>query len=171
MLCLFKRLNQTAYKKLIWALAISETLHNLEETIWMPAKSQSFHSWQAPVTAFEFRFAVIVLTLLIYAVIYFFSKKEHPALNFMMAGVLLAILFNVFVPHLVGSIILGDFIPGVVTGVLFNLPVTFYLLWRGLREKLYTFKTLLLGGIVFSVIGLALIPVCFSLADLIQTLF
>lgn len=166
---IINRLDQIDYKKLIWLFAITETIHNLEEAIWLPEWSQtvSIGIWQSPVGTFEFRFAVALLTVLFYVLIYFFSKYESRYLNALMGGVLLMVIFNVFIPHLIATIITFDLVPGVISGLLLNVPVCLYLLWRGLNEGIYETRTLLLSGLALTVIALPLLQVLFIMGRLI----
>lgn len=162
-------LNQINYKKLIWLLAIAETIHNLEEAIWLPEWSQtvSMGIWQSPVGTFEFRFAVVLLTVLLYVLIYVFARHENKFLDALMGGVLLMVIFNVFMPHLIASIFTSDLVPGVVSGMLLNVPVCLYLLWRGLNEGIYKTRTVLLCGLALAAIALPLLQVLFILGRLI----
>ncbi len=164
-------LNRINYKKIIWLLAISETFHNMEEAIRLPLWTQTLKVRHPQVSAFEFRFAVILLTLLIYWIIYYFSKHENKFAEYSMAGVLTAILFNVFVPHLAGTIIAADFVPGVITGVLMNVPVCLYLILRGLKEGIYSVKSLAAGGIIFTIITMPALPVVFAMGKFVESFF
>ena len=149
-----ERLNQIGYTKVVWLLAVSETIHNLEEAIWLPAFSQTAAvSWQRPTGAFEFRFADTLLTLMIYGVIYYFSRSGSRLSRYLMGGALVGILFNVFVPHLAGTVTLARYAPGTVSGVLLNIPVILYLIRRGMKEGFYDVRTLVFGGIIFMVFG------------------
>jgi hypothetical protein len=156
---IIEKLNAIHYKKIIWLLAVSETLHNIEEAIWLPGTSTTIVKWHYSVGTFEFRIAVLLLTVLIYGIILYFSKSESKTASFLMGGSLVIILFNVFIPHLVGSIINFSYAPGVISGIFFNIPTTYYLLWRGIKENYYNSKSLVLGGIVFLPISILLIQI------------
>ena len=51
-----------------WLFPAAITVHNLEEAIWLPGWSRTAGEWHAGVGAFEFRFAVAVLTALAWVV-------------------------------------------------------------------------------------------------------
>ncbi len=161
-------LNQVSFRKAIWILAIAETLHNIEEAIWLPEWSRTAGAWHAPVSAFEFRFAAAMFTLLVYAVLYYFYKRGTAASRYLVGGVLVVILFNVFVPHLAATIVRGRYAPGVGTGVLLNTPFTIYLLRRGLREGVFTRRTLMAGTAMAASIALPLLVLSFALARALE---
>jgi hypothetical protein len=151
-----ERLRETPYRKIAWILALSETLHNIEEAIWLPEWSRSAGLWHPPVGPFEFRFAVAVVTLAVYGVIIYFMKRETRPARLLMGGTLVVILVNVFAPHVAAAVVTGRYAPGVLTGVLLNLPVTFYLLRRGLKEGEYTPSSLALGTLACALLALSL---------------
>ncbi len=160
-------LAQAGYRQVIWTLAVAETLHNLEEAIWLPAWSKASGAWHPPVGAFEFRFAVVVVTLLFYAIIYDFSRHSSARSRYLMGGTLVLVLFNVFVPHLLATIIMTRYAPGVVTGVLVNLPVTVYLLLRGLHEGIFSVRDLAIGTAAIAAIVLPLLPIAFAVGRVV----
>jgi hypothetical protein len=57
-----------SYRNLIWLFLIVVTLHNAEESIWLPGWSKREVLWHSPVTPGSFRFTVAVLTVLAFAV-------------------------------------------------------------------------------------------------------
>lgn len=147
-------LSHVPYTHLIWALAISETVHNLEEAIWLPAWSQTIGVWHPSIGALEFRSSVIVITLLFYAIFYYFSQHENALARHLMGGSLVMILFNVLVPHLLATMVTTRYAPGVASGVLLNGPIAGYLLWRGVTEGRFTRRTLVIGAVALSAIAL-----------------
>lgn len=163
-------LMQYDLKRLAWLLALSETIHNLEEALWLPAWSKSAGPWHEPVGAFEFRFAVIVITLIVYAVIWYFSRCDNRIASGMMGGILVVILVNVFFPHLIASIACMEYVPGLLTGILLNLPVTIYLLRRGVCEDFFNTRILVIGTAGMAVITIPLLPVLFALGRWIAVL-
>lgn len=158
-------LKKTNLKKLVWIVALSETLHNIEEAIWMPGWSHSAGMWQQPVGTFEFRFAVTVLTLLFYGIIFYYYRSNNQSAKYLMSGLLVLILFNVFIPHLLAAIFLTRYAPGVITGVLFNIPVTLYFLRRGIKEKEFDKRTLIFGSLGFAIVTLPLLFLLFALGS------
>ncbi len=166
-----ERLRETPYRKIVWIVALSETLHNIEEAIWLPEWSRSAGPWHPPMGPFEFRFAVAVVTLAVYGVILYFMKRETRPAKLLMGGTLVVILVNVFIPHMAATIMTARYTPGVLTGVLLNLPVTFYLLRRGLKEGEYTSSSLALGAVTCAILALSLMLGSFAAGRWMEQLF
>lgn len=165
---MIEKLNQIGYKKVIWILAISETIHNFEEAIWLPEWSKAAGVWHPKVGATEFRIAVFLITVMFYVVIYYFSKNMNSTSTFLMGGALVIVLFNVLMPHLLATVLTLNYVPGVITGVLLNVPVTLYLLKRGLQEELFTVKKIVLSGVFFAGIAFPLIQLFFAVGRIMS---
>lgn len=147
-----------------WLFALAVTVHNLEEALLLPAWSQKAGKWHHPVGAVEFRFAVIVLTLLAYAAVVLtavYGKESAGA--YFLSGYALAMLLNVLFPHVIATAVMRRYAPGTLTALLLNLPVTFLLLRQGLHEGYIQLnKFIWVGPLV--VIGLLIaIPVLFAI--------
>jgi hypothetical protein len=118
-----------------WLFAFVVAAHNLEEAIWLPAWSQTAGRWPQAVGNTEFRFAVIILTLLAVISTWLATVQGKASFGaYLVAGYALAILLNVLVPHLAASLVSRSYMPGTATAVLLNLPVTIGLLTRAFRE-------------------------------------
>lgn len=157
-------------KHLVLILAVTETLHNTEEAIWFPSGSSTLSIWQPSVGVLEFRIAIILLTFLFYGVMYYSMTYDTQFSSYIFSGMVTMILFNVFVPHLLGTIITGEFVPGVATGILLNIPITVLLLWKVLKEKRISWKTIMIGGIGFGLLTAPLILVLFTVGKIIKQL-
>lgn len=168
---IIQKLNQISFKKVIWLLAITETIHNLEEAIWLPKWSQTAGIWHPSTGTFEFRFAVTFFTLLFYGLIYYYTKHDNKFGKYLISGLLVIILFNVFMPHLLATIALGKYAPGVISGLLLNVPAAIYLISRGMKENEFTYKTLIIGGVCLMLAMLPLLPASFALGRFIEYIF
>ena len=171
MISVLERLNKIDYKRIVWFLAVTITIHNMEEAIWLPDWSPSAAGWLPRVGAFEFRFAVTVLTLIFYGIIYYFSVKDTKLSAYLMYGLIAGMLFNVFIPHTIATISWGVNAPGAVTGILLNLPVTLYLLHRGMKEGWFDLKLFIGAGMTFGLGTLLLILVLFRIGRVISDNF
>jgi hypothetical protein len=148
------------FRKLQWLFPIAVTLHNAEEAIWMPR-------WRAPLLEdvvgsppgpAEIRAALVVFTVAAFAVTYLSARHGPESIwAYLTFGYIVAMLANVFVPHVPASIVFRGYAPGVVTAVLINLPVMSVLVNGMLREgwvhgwKMTVFGIgvpLMLGGII-----------------------
>jgi len=142
--------------------AIATALHNLEEAIWLPEWSRNAGRWHHAVERDEFRFAVIVLTLLaVLSVVLAIHQGKESLGAYLVTGYALAMLLNVLLPHVVGSLVMRRYMPGTATAVLLNLPVTLYVLNLGFRECYIDSHTFVIVGpaVVVSIVGL--IPLLF----------
>lgn len=142
-----ERFNQVEFPAVQWLLPVAVTLHMVEEVIWLPAWSQTAGGWHVPVGWGQFAVASAVLVALAFAgtVASARSGRESAAVYLTM-GLALVMLINVFYPHVGATIDLGRYAPGVVTGVLINLPLMPYLLRRAFRDGYVSRKRFLLAA-------------------------
>ncbi|MEW6670902.1 MAG: HXXEE domain-containing protein [Thermodesulfobacteriota bacterium] len=152
------------FNLLVWLFAIAITVHNLEESIWLPRWSKSAGRWHHPVEPGEFRFAVAALTVFAYAAacLAFVGGRESAG-AYLISGYALAMLINVVFPHLVATVALRRYAPGVATALVLNLPVTFFLLRQAIAEKYVRPDTFIWAGPLVVVCILVSIPVLFAL--------
>ncbi|CAM4452032.1 HXXEE domain-containing protein [Paenibacillus tarimensis] len=139
------------------------TLHNIEEALWLPKWSQQPSRFQKPVTAGEFHFAVIVITALAY--LSAFSHVYLPEAAFtkwIFIGFLGSMIINAVFPHLIATVVMKKYAPGLLTGLLINIPINSLILYQMFTEDLIVWKELILSTLVVGIILLALIPVLFK---------
>jgi hypothetical protein len=149
----------------LFALAV--TLHNIEEALLLPKWSQSAGRWHHPVGAREFRFAVAVLTVFAYVVAYLAAAGGRESVGaYLLAGYALAMLLNVFFPHVLATLVMCRYAPGTVTALLLNLPITVLLLHRGIQEGYVQVHRLAWMGPSVVAGILAAIPVLFAIGRL-----
>lgn len=118
----------------LWLFPGAFALHNLEEALWLPDWSQSAGRLHPPVGAGEFRFALAVLTVgsvLLTAL----ALRRGGRWFLALAGLWGVMLLNIVFPHLLATLLLGRYAPGLGTGLLLILPVNVYLLRRAFREQ------------------------------------
>ncbi len=102
-------------EKVIWMFPIALTLHNLEESIWLPAWSQHAGFWESPVGPAEFRVAAALLAILAYGVAYWSIRAGKQAIGtYAMTGFVFAMLLNM-IYHVAATLGLHQYVPGVVT--------------------------------------------------------
>jgi len=147
-----------------WLFTVGVLIHNTEEALRLPAWSLHTGKWYAPVDPREFRFAVVALSALL--VIFALSSSftaAGSASSYLMAGYVLAMVLNVFIPHVIATVCMWRYMPGTATALVFNLPLGLMYLSRALSEnqiELHVFCWI--GPIV--VLGImASIPVLFLL--------
>jgi hypothetical protein len=126
-----------SFERLQWLFPIAVTLHNSEEAICFPAW-WTRHVREVPVhpNPALFRFALALLTAAAFLVTFFGRQKGRESLwAYLTFGYIVAMLVNVFIPHIPASVVFRSYTPGVVTAVLINLPVMSWLAILALRDR------------------------------------
>ena len=110
--------------KLLFLLGF--TLHNLEEAVWLPEWSRTAKKYHEPVERHQFIFAVIIITVIGYLVALFdiMSGESGSIPNYVFLGFVGMMGINSIFPHLISTLILKKYAPGLLTGVLLNLPIS-----------------------------------------------
>ncbi|SHF08060.1 Protein of unknown function with HXXEE motif-containing protein [Seinonella peptonophila] len=151
-----------SFWQLQWLFPILTTLHNLEEAIWLPKWSQQAGKWHAKVGKQEFRFAVIVLTALAYLLTFLsWSYGPESIWVYLNCGYMLAMLINVFFPHLLATIVMRQYCPGIGTGIAFNLPINFLLLYLAFQDKWITHNKFMIISPITVLVLLLSLPILF----------
>ena len=152
-----------------WLFPAAFALHNTEEAIWMPSFSKTAGRFARPVNSFEFIFAVVILTILsvIITELFFIYGKESFFCSLYFAFNL-AMLLNVFFPHIAAAISLKKYCPGLLTGLIFLAPVTIYILYYGYTNGLIKFPEFWFVAIPFTLLIIASIPFLFNTGKLLQ---
>lgn len=113
--------------ELLFLLGFS--LHNVEEALWLPAWSVHAGRYHRPVTADEFRFAVIIVTAMGFLVTFQYFIFSHLFISrCVYLGFVLMIVLNALFPHLAATILLRRYAPGTATAWLLNVPIGLYVL-------------------------------------------
>ena len=137
-------LTSTVTSAVFWLFPIAFTLHNTEEAICDAGISKHAGRFQKPVSTFEFLFALVPITALGAAItLLFYSAGKLSIPCYLFFAFNLGMLANVFFPHLVATIALGRYCPGLATGILLLAPVTSYLLFLGYCEGYFEIPRLL----------------------------
>lgn len=126
-------------------------VHNAEEVLGLERWSQAVPSYvHSPVTTGQFGIAVALFTALGFLTVFFrrlyLSETAYFRVLAAFAGML---LLNVFFPHLIATLYFKAYAPGVISAVTLNLPVTAFILWRGVSLKLLRPRS----AAAFSILG------------------
>lgn len=147
---------------LFFCLAI--TLHNIEEAIWLPKWSQQNSKFHKPVTSSEFHFAVIFVTILAYLSSFsFLYMPDSVVAKWIFIGFLGSMIFNAIFPHLIATILLKKYAPGLLTGLLLNLPINSFVIYHMFSINLISWNELVISTVAVGIILLALIPFLFKI--------
>ncbi|KGR81741.1 HXXEE domain-containing protein [Lysinibacillus odysseyi] len=148
---------------LIVLFCIAITLHNLEEAIWLPAWSRQSSRVQKSVAEGEFRFAVTIITVIAYlSAISYLIWPYANLTKWIFIGFLGSMIINAVFPHLAAAILMKKYAPGLVTGILLNIPVNCFILSHMYAENTVTPWELLLSTIIVGGAVLSLIPLLFK---------
>jgi len=164
------------FSRLVWAVPLVISIHNGEEALTMPrwaaehlmgvAQLFSIHISRVP-TADELYAALAMGTLmpLLVALAAFLSGPRTLPL-YLLAGIQGIMLTNAFVPHLVGTMMLGQYTPGVITAVLVVIPFSVFwfrrIVKRGFAERRLVIVSVGFGALVYP-LGLAVLYVASGL--------
>ena len=142
------------------------TLHNIEEALWLPKWSEQASRFHKPVASNEFLFAVICITALAYlSAIGFLYAPQSDLAKWIFAGFLGSMIFNAFFPHLTATVWMKRYAPGLLTGILLNVPVNSLILYQMFSEHLITWTELIASTLAVGMILLALIPLLFKVGN------
>jgi hypothetical protein len=108
----------------------------------------------------EFRFGVLVVTLLGYWATFLFLAfgAGSSLIRYVYFGFLLMMAMNAVFPHLVATIALKKYAPGTITGLLLNLPLALYIVFVEYREALSDYRLLVSFALLTLVILISLKP-------------
>lgn len=138
----------------------SITLHNIEEALWIPRWSRYTEKFGKQVSGDEFHFAVLVITILSYlATGLFIFFPENLILKYFFFGFMGAMMFNIIFPHLILTIILKKYSPGLITGIFLIMPFNSLIIISSLNNSIINLSEVIISTIVVGIFLLILIPI------------
>lgn len=138
--------------KLLFLLGF--TLHNMEEALWLPQWSKYAKKFHEPVERNQFIFAVIILTMLGYLITLADILNPQPGniINYVYLGFIGMMGLNAIIPHLAATIVLKKYAPGLITGLLLNLPLSLIIIIYNIQNRINIFyfviAVLALSGLI-----------------------
>ena len=149
---------------LAWLFTLGVVVHNTEEAIFLPAWSNTAGRWHAPVSSREFVFAVTVLSLVLVALaVAAVSAGSKSIWAYAFTGYVFTMVANVFIPHVIGTIALRQYVPGTGTALLFNLPLGGLFLQQAVTQGFVEWDIFVWAAPVTAVVIVASIPVLFGI--------
>jgi hypothetical protein len=142
------------------------TLHNLEEAIWLPEWSKQAKKFHDPVERNQFVFAVIMITLIGYLItlIDILTNNYGSTFNYIYLGFIGMMGLNSIFPHLVATLILKKYVPGLITGILLNLPISLVIIIRSIQSGINIYY-LVLSIVVVTGLILSSLKYLFKLGE------
>lgn len=152
-----------------WLFTLGVLLHNTEEALFLPRWSADAGKWHAPVGAREFRFAVLVLSVALVAVTAAAAVSRAGSVSaYLMAGYVLAMVLNVFLPHALATVAMRRYMPGTATALMFNLPLGVLYLRQAQMEQRIELPVFCWAGPVAVAGILVSIPALFAIGRRLQ---
>jgi hypothetical protein len=135
-------LDNFPFIQLLWGVPILLAVHNLEEAPFMEKWPRELSLPIHPIVSTkQFVAAVTLLTIAGFAVTYFgVTTSNQPIGTSIILGIQMVMLVNVFVPHLATAIRFRKYSPGIITGLLLNLPFSIYLFNRAMQERFMSWQ-------------------------------
>ena len=160
-----------SFQSLLWFFPIVITLHNAEEAIWFPdwTRRAGRWWWHTPVAPGVFRFAVVVFTILAFAVTWLSARSgKQTVWTYLVFGYMVGVLANVLIPHIALTLAMRRYMPGVATAVALNLPVLSLLVVLAVREGYVSGSKAVAYSIGVSAVLLLSIPALFKLGRVLN---
>lgn len=145
---------------LYWLFALAFTVHNIEEGLFLPAYTADKSRLAGRVTPFAFRFALVILTAALYAVVAFAVAGDHLAIQ-LLAGVAAVMVINAMVPHLTLTLVFRRYAPGTGTAICLVVPLALLVMINDLAAEALTLRSLLFATIAVALVLLVAIPLLF----------
>ena len=111
------------------------TIHNIEEAVWLPKWSKFAKKFHEPVETHQFIFAVICVTILGYLLtaLDFLYGSPGNLFNYIYLGFVGMMGINTIFPHLISTIILKKYAPGLITALFLNLPFSIIIIFLSIK--------------------------------------
>ena len=135
-----------SFERLLWLVPVLFAIHNAEEAPQMERWTHRLPPGLHPrVTTRQFTLAVCLLTLLVAALTVIAANAPSSGVaTHAVLGAQAAIFLNVLFPHVLATLRYRLYSPGLVTGLLLNVPFSLFLFHRALAERRVTWLGLLL---------------------------
>jgi hypothetical protein len=170
-----------SFKALLWLIPFVLTAHNFEEAltmpVWVPKNIFSIREMMPFHLTVGFSSAQLLTSLLFATIVPFLvtilcinGEKGSIRLNllFILQSV---VLLNVFIPHIVVSVLLLRYNPGVITAVAVNFPFSLYFFRRVLKEDYLNWKKMRVLFIVSLFLYAAVAALLHYLGQFIAAIF
>ena len=113
------------------------------------------------------RFALVVLTAVIYGIAAFAAAGNHHAIE-LLAGFAAVMVVNAMVPHLTLTVIFRRYAPGTGTAICLMVPLAMLLIVDGFTAGVLTGASLLVTAVAVAVTLLVAIPLLFWIGHLAE---
>ncbi|NWJ52203.1 MAG: HXXEE domain-containing protein [Bacteroidetes bacterium] len=159
-------------EKAVTLLPFAFLLHNIEEGYGMEEWGKPIPSpIHTTVTTQQFIIAVTLFTVLGFIVIFVKSfYKSDKQFNYVATGFAGMLFLNVFFPHLIGTISFSRYVPGVITALFINLPLTAYILFKTFTINKLNLKEIVISSVIGALIGIMLVFIFLEAGSIISNI-
>lgn len=141
---------------------IAILLHNIEEALWLPKWSQHAKAFHKPVEKNEFHFALIVITgLALLSTYLLVLLPQSQVIRYFYFGFVGSMIVNAVAPHMIATVVLKKYSPGLFTGLTLNIPINTSILITAVERGMISSIELVLSVVGVGVILVLLIPMLF----------
>ena len=137
-------------------------IHNIEEAIWLPGWSKHAKKYHRTVEFNEFVFAVLIITVSGIMLTFLKCTTGNKTVNCLYLGYVGMMVLNAIFPHLLATIALRRYAPGLITAIVLNAPIGCYIIFESLNE--IEFFNIIISTVLMSVIIPFSLPVLFKLS-------
>ncbi len=78
-------------------------------------------------------------------------------------------ILNTIFPHLIATILMKKYAPGLLTGLLLNIPINSFVIYQMFLHHLIIWRALMISTVLVGIILIALIPVLFKVGGKIAS--
>jgi hypothetical protein len=169
----FELNNASNQRLLLWLVPVFNTIHNAEEALLMPrllearnaAIPSRLHVLLPPITDRQLLISLAIVTAIPYiiALVCDLKRKRGPGV-YLLLGFQSVMLVNVLA-HVMMSILISGYAPGVATAVVLNLPFSIYLLLTAVNDRWVSRRALAFLGVAAVIIHTVGLPGLIILAS------
>lgn len=143
------------YRQVLWLTPILLLIHNFEEYLTMPVfivrHGQDLPAFINNITSWsrdQLGLALIIVTLMAFLFTYWGSIGEAKGTGMFLATTTQTVLLINGVQHIAASVWFRTYTPGVLTAIVFYLPLLSYIILRALKEGCISGKLLIYSFIL-----------------------
>jgi len=118
---------------------IGFSIHNIEEALWLPGWSKYARKFHKPVEKNEFVFAILIITIIGFLVTFLkiLYGNQVAIIKYIYVGFVAMMIMNTIFPHLVATVGLKRYAPGLITGLFLNMPIGLYIFINEYRNGMH----------------------------------
>ncbi|MFX1275315.1 MAG: HXXEE domain-containing protein [Promethearchaeota archaeon] len=125
------------FKKAIWFSPLIFVIHIIEEGVF-GFSNYIYRHFGVDLSLINFLITYLFIIIVYIILLILFTLQPNRTNAYFILTLLAAAQFSNAFFHFFLTIIFSDYFPGVITGLVFNVPYVFFLLWIAYKEKYIT---------------------------------